>query len=200
MKTNIHISRLIGLDPVLLLHVRFSNHWTCQHAGVDLIPGAIQEPRVDEEDPFRGLTEAFPQVGRGASFFIHDAHLDGVAAKPKELLGASEEPIGQGDLLGPVLLGLHDVDGALAGVHQAPGAPQVLQRCGRGDQAVHKALGHLLPICGQNHVGEHVMPHIAHQCQGAARHGAGVALVIAIPNIVVHLAGQRLAIFHKWGF
>mmetsp|Transcript_87333 Transcript_87333/g.138597 ORF Transcript_87333/g.138597 Transcript_87333/m.138597 type:complete len:200 (+) Transcript_87333:499-1098(+) len=52
MQSNVHISRLIGLNPVLLLHISLSDHRASKHARVDLVSGTIKEAGVDEEHSF----------------------------------------------------------------------------------------------------------------------------------------------------
>jgi len=73
---------------------------------VYFITSAIKESGIYKEDTFRSGAEALTQVNTCAPLFVHDAHLDGVAAKTKEFLNTAEQLASQVDLRWTMLLWL----------------------------------------------------------------------------------------------
>ena len=46
---------------------------------MNLVTGAIEKSSVDKDEPLLRFANAFFQVHRGASLFVHDADFEGVA-------------------------------------------------------------------------------------------------------------------------
>ncbi len=76
------------------------------------IAGAIEKAGVDEHQPARDLGNARGQIGRGTAFLVHQADLDRVPVKPQQILDRIEQIVGKGGFVGPVHLGLDDIDRA----------------------------------------------------------------------------------------
>mmetsp|Transcript_33669 Transcript_33669/g.77723 ORF Transcript_33669/g.77723 Transcript_33669/m.77723 type:complete len:318 (-) Transcript_33669:1023-1976(-) len=199
VQADVHIASFIRLDPILFLHVALADHRPCTHACVDLVAGAVQKARVDEKHTFHGRAQALAQVGAGAALLVHDAHLDGVSTEAEELLRSPKEAAGQGNLLWPMLLRLHNVDGTFPAVQQAPGAAQVVEGASCRDHAVEKAFWDELAIRRQHRIRKHVMPNVSHKRHGPARDGSDIALCISEPHVVVHSPRHGLAALHKRG-
>ena len=159
--------------------------------GVDFIARAIQEARVDEDDPFLGGLNASFQVNRSAAFLVHDADLQGVRRQPQHRFNAGEEVHGKGHLLRPMLLGLDDVYAARAAVAQGPRPLQVVYGGQRCDHAVHKGFRDRFPGVRSHHFRHDVGAHISHQQEAAAVKGEVTALGGLVASVRVHAPLER---------
>ena len=73
-QSSIYIPIFISSYPWLLFHFRFLNKWSSLHACMNFIASSIQKASIDKyHSVFRNL-DAFFQVNRRSSFFIHDAY------------------------------------------------------------------------------------------------------------------------------
>ena len=129
------------------------------------------------------------KVQRRAAFLVHDAHLQGVAVQPQGILHEAEQVRGQGNLLGPVHLGLHDVDRATGAVAMRPGARQVVHGAPGADGGVQQGLddrGAVEP----HDVGFEVRPDVADQHHAAAPQGHRIALGVQIGGVGAQCAGH----------
>ncbi len=148
-QTDVDVAILIGQDPGLSLHCALADHRAGFHRRVNLIPGAVKEPGVDERDPIRGGFHTRLEVGRGAALLVHDTDLDGVGGKAQHILDAAEQLAGERDFLGPMHLRLNDVDRAGAAILMRPvGTTAVKSVHGdqAGEQCVLNTLGNLPAI------------------------------------------------------
>src|SRR5690606_28813938 len=102
-------------------------------------------------------------VRAGATFLVHHAHLDRVARKAEHILDRIEQTIGEAAFLGPVLLGLDDIDAARAAVPERAEALQVVERTEAGEYRVAEALGRLGAVRKADHRRRHQMPDVAHE-------------------------------------
>ena len=118
-----------------------------------------------------GRPDAFLEIDRGAPLLVHDADLERVAGKAERVLGAVEQLVGEGDFLGPVHLGLDDVDRAGAAVPEAGIALDVVHGDERGHDAIEDALGHGLVVAIEDGGVHHQVADVAHQQQAAAVQG-----------------------------
>src|SRR5262245_39890386 len=84
-----YVAILIGLYPSLRLHVVLAKYWSGLHRGMNLVAGAIEEARVDEEDAPAGGEDASLEVCRGAALFVHDADFDGFGLEAEHGLHAT---------------------------------------------------------------------------------------------------------------
>ena len=115
-QAHVHVPIFVGKHPPRPFDFGLGDHGAGAHVGVDFIARAIQEARVDEDDPFLGGLNASFQVNRSAAFLVHDADLQGVRRQPQHRFNAGEEVHGKGHLFRPMLLGLDDVHAARAAV------------------------------------------------------------------------------------
>ena len=140
VKTGVDVPVLVGIDPELALHGRFSDHGTGFHAGVDFVTGTIKESRVDEHHTFGGAADAFRKVHGCATLLIHNAYFEGVSWQSECVLNRGKQVDRHADFIGSVHLRLHDVHGAGAGVAAFTGASEVVKRASCSEQRIHDAL------------------------------------------------------------
>ena len=76
-KAYVDIPVLVGLDPRLGLHIRFADHRSRLHGGMNFVTGAVKKPGIDKDDAVRGGADTLFEVNRGAPFLVHDADLHG---------------------------------------------------------------------------------------------------------------------------
>ena len=161
-ETDVDVPGLVGLDPRRRPHLRFADHRTGVHRGVDLVAGAVEESRVDEEHAALGGADAGLEIDRGASLLVHDAHLDGVGRQAQDCLDARECVRCESDLVGAVHLRLDDVDRS----HTRVGAlTTIMQRNGRGHQRIDETLGRFAAVGQQYGVRRHEVADVADQHQ-----------------------------------
>mmetsp|Transcript_7085 Transcript_7085/g.12683 ORF Transcript_7085/g.12683 Transcript_7085/m.12683 type:complete len:217 (+) Transcript_7085:444-1094(+) len=96
-----------------------------------------------------------------------------------------------------MLLRLHNINRACAAVYQVAGTSQVAQRCCSRYEAINETFWHLLAIRSEDHVCEHVMPHVADQSDGTTCNGGCISLLVSIPNVWVHDAIHGLSVLDK---
>ena len=197
-KADLDVAILIGGDPVAALHLALADHRPGLHRRMHLVPGAIEEAGVDEDDAVAHGMDAGGEIGRGAALLVHDADLERVTRHPQHVLDAVEQAIGEGGFVGAVHLGLDDIDAARTAVAALAG--QVVQRDQAGDDAVEYAFGRLRPI-GQKDGGRgHQMADIADEQQAAARQCEAVAVRRRISAVGVERAGHdRAALLERLG-
>ncbi len=115
--------------------------------------------------------DAGGKVGRGAAFLIHHAHLHGVTGQAEQVFDRIEQVVGKGALFRPVLLGLDDVDAAVAAVAVLAQPGPVMRADRAGDDGVHDPFRNLAAIGQQDRRIGHQMADIADEQQAAARQG-----------------------------
>ena len=147
---------------------------------MDLVAGAVEEAGVDEDDPVAGRVHGGGEVERGAPLLVHQADLERAWAESEQRLDPGEQRAGERHLVGPVLLGLDDVD--RPGPAVAPGrvGPQSRQRADRGDDGVEDALEHLRALGVEDRVGRHQVADVPDQQQGAAGKGERLARRVGV--------------------
>ena len=118
-EADLDVAVLIGRDPVARLHLALADHRPGPHRGVHLVAGAVEEAGVDEDDAVLHRCDAGGEVGRGAPLLVHHADLDRVAGEAEQVLDRVEQPVGERRLVGPVHLGLDDIDRSGAAVAEA---------------------------------------------------------------------------------
>ena len=165
---------------------------------MDLVPGAVQEARVDEDHPVPGGLDARLQVERSALLLVHDPELDGALRQPERRLDRGEQLHGERNLGRSVLLGLDQVDAAGARVAEPAQAAQVVQRGGDRHQGVQDALGDRLSV-GEHRVGDHVVSDRPHQQQRPARQDDRAAVGTAVVAVRVHHAVDLPAVLGEVG-
>ncbi len=158
---------LVRRDPRLGLHLALAHHRCAEHRRVQLVAGPVQEAGVDERDPTPGGMDAGLEVGGGTSLLVHDAELDGAASQPQQVLGAGEELIGEGHLVGAVHLRFHGIHRAGPRVAQLPAALQVDQAAERGHHRVEDPFRDLVARRVQHGVGGHQVPDLPDEQQRA---------------------------------
>ena len=89
-QTNIHIAVFVALNPALHFHGRLWHHWAGLHAGVNLVAGAVEEAGVNECHTRLRCANAFLQVHRSATLFVHDADLQRVLWHADDVFYCSE--------------------------------------------------------------------------------------------------------------
>ena len=99
---HVHVPVLVREHPRAALDLRFGDHGSGYHARVDLISGAIEESRVDEDHSIRCGADTFLQVHRGPAFFVHDADLQSPLPQSQRLFDMREQFHGGENLLGTV--------------------------------------------------------------------------------------------------
>ena len=193
-QAGVDVEVLIGVHPARGFHLALADHRPGLHGGVDLVAGAVEEPGVDEHDTLRGLRDAGGEVHRRAALLVHDADLESVGRQAEELLDAAEQLGGERDLVGPVLLGLDDVDRPTAAVAALVALRDPVHARQRGDQRVEDPLGELVALGVQDRGVRHEMADVADEqhrapveadLPGAVRRG--------VDAVVVEDAGERLA-------
>ena len=136
---------------------------------MNFISGAIEEPRIDEDDAIFCRPNAFLEIDRRAPLLIHDADLNGHRLETKRVLDSREQFASERDLIAAVHFRLHDVNASRAAVSESGLAAQIAH----GDQAsnycVQNAFGDLAPVLVENRISEHVVANIARQHQAASR-------------------------------
>ena len=192
-EADVDIPVLIGLDPGLRLHVVLADHRARFHRGVDLVAGAVQETRIDEDDALGRLLDAGLEVHRGAALLVHDPDLQRVVRQAQELLDPAEQLDRQRHLVRAVHLRLDDVDRAGAAVLELRMALEIVNREQAGHRGIQDAFRDLLAVSVEHRIGEHVMADIAHQQEAAAVQGQPLAVGGLVDAIGMQRAGQRLA-------
>ena len=192
-EADVHVPVLIGQQPGGCLHGAFAQHGAALHGGVDLVPRAVEEAGIDEDDPLGGGADALLEVHRGAPLLVHDADLERIAGQSQGILDPAEQVAGEGDLLGPVHLGLDDVDAAGAGVAVGTQALEVVDCRQAGDQGVEDALRDLGTVGGQHRVGGHQVADVAHQQEAAPGQGQGAAVGGRVGAVWLQRDGPRCA-------
>ena len=188
---------LVCQDPRLRLHDGLAAHRARFHGGVDLIAGAIQEAGVDEDHPIRGGLDGGLEVDGGATLLVHDADLEGGVRESEHLFDAAKQLGGEGHFLGPVHLGLHDVDGPGAAVLQRTvllAGTKTVDRDQAGEQRILDALRHLVTCGIHDGVIGHQMADVADEQQAAARQGQLALAVRGVEHaVLVEHPGECLA-------
>ncbi len=113
---DIDVGVFVSADPGLALDGIFRQEWTGEHAGVDLIAGAVEETGVDEKDAVFYGANTFFQIHGGAAFFIHHTNFDRVALETKHIFDGIEQVVGKRHFFRAMHFGLDDVDTAFATV------------------------------------------------------------------------------------
>ncbi len=85
-QTNVYVVVFVRGNPGLCLDHLFFQHRPSLHAGVNLVPGSIQETGVNEHDAVFSALDAGLEIHAGAALFVHDAHLQRVGLQPNGLL------------------------------------------------------------------------------------------------------------------
>ena len=193
-QAHVDVVVFVGVDPRLGLHVALAHHRAGFHRGVDLVAGAVEEARVDEGDARARSADGFLQVDGGAALFVHDAELDGVGRQAQHLLDMVEDLVGEGHFLGPVHLGLDDVDGAFGGVAGATGLLQVVHGDEHRAHGVDHAFGRFPAFLVQDGGAGHEVADVAHQHERAAlQRQLTLAVGRGVDAIGVQAAGEGLA-------
>ena len=192
-QSGVDVPVLIGLDPRRLLHVALADHGSGFHGAVDLVAGAVEEACVDEHDPVLCLADAFLEVDRRAALLVHDADLHGERGQAQCLLDAGEERDGEGHLVGPMHLRLHDIHGARAGVHAAALGADVVDGDQRRHHRIQNAFRHLAALRIEDCRIGHQVSDVPHQHERAAVKGQRAAVGGLIAAIGVQAAGECLA-------
>ena len=190
-EADLDVAILIGRDPVAALHFALADHRPGLHRRVHLIPGAIEEAGVDEDDAVAHGMDAGGEIGRGTALLIHDADLERVACHPQHVLDSVEQAIGKRRFVGSVHLGLDDIDATRAAV--AAFAGQIVQRDQAGDDAVEYAFGRLRTIGQQDGGRRHQMADIADEQQATAGQRKATAIRCRISAVGVERAGHHRA-------
>ena len=71
-----HVPVLIGADPACVFDLRLRYDGPGFHVGVQLVARAVEEARVDEDDPVAAGADALLEVDGRAPFLVHDADLE----------------------------------------------------------------------------------------------------------------------------
>ena len=159
---------------------------------MDFVAGAVQEACVNEREPLGHGLDTCVEVQRGPTLFIHHPDLDGVLREAQELLGGTQQVVGEFHFLRPVLLGLHDVDRAIAGVVHGVVLVNPRDPADGGHDGVHDPLEHLGSVFQQDRGVGHEVAHIAGKHQGAAMDGEGFAVGAGVFAVGVQPTGERL--------
>jgi hypothetical protein len=104
-QTHVHVPVFVGIDPGLTFHRGFGDGARF-HAGVNLIAGAVEEAGVDEHHTLGGAADALCEVYGGAALLVHNADLNGVACKAKQVFDGAEQMTVMLTSSGPCILGL----------------------------------------------------------------------------------------------
>ena len=78
LEADAHVPIFIRRDPTRGFDLGLRNHGARFHVRVQLVAGAIEEARVDEDDAFARDANAFFEVDRRAALLVHDADLERV--------------------------------------------------------------------------------------------------------------------------
>ncbi len=159
---------------------------------MNLVPRAVEETGVDEDDAVLHRVDAGGKVRAGAALLVHHPDLDRVARQAEQVFHRVEQVVGEGAFLGPVHLGLHDIDAAAARIAVLPQPGDILRADRRGDHRIEDPLGDFLAVPAHRRVG-HQMADIAHEHQAASGQAVFAAVAAGV-NLVTHqLASERLA-------
>ena len=110
LKADIDIEVFICPDPTFAFDKVLAAKRPCFHRGMNFIARAVKKTCVDESNSrFRGA-DAFFEVHRGASLFVHHTDFHGIGGQSEQALNAAKYFIRKSDFLGPVHLGFYDVD------------------------------------------------------------------------------------------
>ena len=83
---------------------------------MDFVSGPVEKTRIYKYYTFLGLPDAGFQIYRGAPFFVHDAHFQGMGGESHRFLHPAEQAGGEFHFLGSVKLGFDDVEAAAPAV------------------------------------------------------------------------------------
>ena len=185
------IARFIGLKPGGVLHLALAHHRPRTHRGVDLVPRAVEEAGVDEDDTVLHRVDAGGEIGRCAPFLVHHPDLDRVARQAKQVFDRVEQVVGECAFLGPVHFGLYDIDAAAARIAVLPQPRDILRADRRGDHRIENAFGDFLAVPAHRRVG-HQMADIAHEHQAASGQAVFAAVAVGVSLVTHQLASERL--------
>src|SRR5690606_24876413 len=190
---------LVCGEPVRVLHRAFADHRSGAHGRVDFVSSAVEEPRVDEDDPVSHRVDTGGQVGAGATLLVHHAHLDRMPVETEQVLDRVEQVIGERALVRPVHLRLDDVDRAASTVRARNLACRVERADGAGDNRIEDAFGDLRIARHQYGWAGHQVSHVAHEQQAAARENPLDAIRTGHRDVFGKLAGYLLAALVELG-
>ena len=185
------IARLVRLEPGRVLHLALAHHRTGTHRGVNLVTRTVEEAGVDEDDAVLHRVDAGCKVRAGTTFLVHHPDLDRVARQAEQVFDRVEQVVGEGAFLGPVHLGLHDIDAAAARIAVLAQSGDVLRADRRGDHRIENAFGDFLAVPAHRRVG-HQMADIAHEHQAASGQAVFAAVAAGVSLVTHQLASERL--------
>ena len=192
LQADVDVLALIRLQPLGVLQISLRQHRPGFHRGMDLIASAVEEAGIDEYHASARGADAFHEIYTGAALLVHDAHLDGVARQRQQVLDLIKQLVGERHLVGPVHLGLDDIDRAAARVANRTFGLKIMQCDQRGDDRIDERLGHC-PATPCDRLTHHVMADIAHQHQAAAGQYQLLPIGRAIATIGIETAMHQLA-------
>ena len=165
------------------------------HRGVDLVARAVKESGVDERDTVRGSSDAGSQVDARAPLLIHDADLDGAGRQAEHLLDARERLTGERDLIGPMQLRLHDVDGTCRRVRPCTRSSQIVQGARDSDHRVEQSLRHRARLGVEDSITLHQQADIAHEHQAASPYRQFLTVRSCVGPVRLCCSHERTAAF-----
>ena len=80
------------------------------------IAGTIEETGIDERHAVARLSDTATQVQRGPTFFIHNAHFQGIRCHTEHCLNAGKQFVGERHFQRTVHFRFHNIDAASARV------------------------------------------------------------------------------------
>src|SRR5690606_8515175 len=122
---------------------------------------------VDEHDAFFGDTDTLFQVHRGATLFVHDADLQGVARQTESIFDTGEQFAGKRHFFRAVHFRFHDIHGAGAAVAVFAEALEVVHGGQYGHHGIHDAFRNFFAVYQDGVVG-HQVANVTHQQQHTA--------------------------------
>ena len=142
---DIDIPILISGQPIGGFHIGLADHRPHFHGGVNFVTRAIEKAGIDENNARFGGADTFFQIHRGATFFVHNPHFQGLVGQAERFFHCAEQRIGEGHLFRPVHFRLHDIDRPLGRVFlRRIGLHQIVLGQKTGHDGVHNAFGNFI--------------------------------------------------------
>ena len=200
LQAGLDVAGFVSGNPFAGFHVAFAYHRARLHGGVHFVAGAVEEAGIDEDDAVGSRLDARGEVGRGAAFFVHDAHFQGVRRQFGQFFDGGKQFVGKADFFRAVHFGFDDVNAAAAAVFVFA-AVQVERGDEGGHHAVQDAFGDFFAFGIQYGGRGHQVADVADEEQRAAGQGEAAAAVgFGVSAVCIQFAGEGFAaFFHFFG-